>query len=106
MLASIEGDDRGAFYAPEIQRIGAELMLQCGRRDEAEQGFRAAIELARQRGEKSLELRATTGLARLLAGRGQRGDAQRALTGIYGWFSEGFDTADLRAARGLLDELG
>jgi predicted ATPase len=106
VLASIEADDRGAFYAPEIQRIGAELMLQCGRRDDAEQGFRAAIELARQRSEKSLELRATTGWARLLAGRGRRDEARRALRGIYGWFSEGFDTADLRAARALLDELG
>jgi adenylate cyclase len=77
-----------------------------GRLDEAEQRFRAAIELARQRSEKSLELRATTGWARLLAGRGRREEARRALTGIYGWFSEGFDTADLRAARALLDELG
>jgi class 3 adenylate cyclase/tetratricopeptide (TPR) repeat protein len=106
MLASIEGDDRHAFYAPEIHRIGAELRLQSGHRDEAEQGYRAAIGLARQRGEKSLELRAATGLARLLAGRGRRDEARSALTDIYGWFTEGFGTADLRAARGLLDELG
>jgi class 3 adenylate cyclase/tetratricopeptide (TPR) repeat protein len=106
VLATIGGEHRRAFSAPEIVRIGAELMVQSGRCDEAEQGFRAAIELAQQRGEKSLELRAAIGLARLLAGRGQRGEAQRALTGIYGWFAEGFDTADLRASRALLDELG
>jgi len=106
VLASIEGDDRRAFYAPEIHRIGAELARKSGRPESAEQGFQAAIELAQQRGEKSLELRAATGLARLLADAGRREEARRALAGIYGWFTEGFATADLRAARALLEELG
>jgi class 3 adenylate cyclase/tetratricopeptide (TPR) repeat protein len=106
VLESIGNELRRAFSAPEIHRIGAELQLLSARPDEAEPGFRTAIELAQQRGEKSFELRAATGLARLLAARGRREEARRALTGIYSWFTEGFGTADLRAARAVLDELG
>jgi predicted ATPase len=54
---------------------------------------------------KSIELRATTGLARLLRDTGRRADARSMLAEIYGWFTEGFDTADLKEAKLLLDEL-
>ena len=71
----------------------------------AEQCFRTAIEIARRQSAKSVELRATTSLARLLAKQGRRDEARAMLAEIYGWFTEGFDTADLKDAKALLDEL-
>jgi predicted ATPase len=71
----------------------------------AKQSFRTAIELARKRNAKSDELSAVTELARLLAQEGRRDQARKTLTGIYNWFTEGFDTADLKDAKALLDEL-
>ena len=56
-------------------------------------------------GAKAWELRATTSLARLLAKQGRRDEARAMLADIYGWFSEGFDTADLKEAKALLEEL-
>jgi predicted ATPase len=73
---------------------------------EAEQSFRAAIDLAREQKAKWWELRATTSLARLLASQGSRDEAHGMLAEIYGWFTEGFDTADLKDAKALLDQLG
>ena len=64
-----------------------------------------AVEIARKQSAKSWELRATTSLARLVAKQGKRHEARRMLADIYGWFTEGFDTADLKDARALLDEL-
>jgi predicted ATPase len=72
---------------------------------EGEHRLRDAIVLARAREEKAFELRATTTLARLLYGQGRREEAHAALAGVYGWFTEGFDTADLKAAKALLQEL-
>ena len=72
----------------------------------AEAGLRKAIELARGQNSRSLELRATTDLARLLVAGGRRDEALSGLAGIYGGFTEGFDTTDLQSARALLDELG
>jgi class 3 adenylate cyclase/tetratricopeptide (TPR) repeat protein len=71
----------------------------------AEQDFREAIELARSMNAKSLELRATMSLARLLSKQGRRDEARTMLAEIYNWFTEGFDTADLKDAKALLDEL-
>jgi hypothetical protein len=68
--------------------------------------FERAIDLARRRDLKSLELRAATSLARVWREHGRRADARRTLADVYGWFTEGFDTADLRDARTVLDELG
>jgi predicted ATPase len=67
--------------------------------------FRAAIEVARKQHAKWWELRATTSLARLLPSQGHRDEARAMLTEIYHWFTEGFDTADLKDAKALLDEL-
>jgi class 3 adenylate cyclase/tetratricopeptide (TPR) repeat protein len=108
ILFAIPENGRRAFCAPEFRRIEGELLLRQDRPalDEAERCFNDAIGLAHERGEKSLELRAATSLARLLSQRGRRDDARNALAGIYGWFTEGFDTADLKSARALLDELG
>jgi predicted ATPase len=67
--------------------------------------FREAIALAHSMGSRLYERRATTSLARLLAKQGKREEARAMLAEIYGWFTEGFDTADLKDAKTLLDEL-
>ena len=72
---------------------------------EVQNCFQRAIEIARKQSAKSLELRAATIIARLLAKQGRRDEARTMLAEIYGWFTEGFDTADLKDARALLDEL-
>jgi class 3 adenylate cyclase/tetratricopeptide (TPR) repeat protein len=91
----------------EMHRIkGALLLLRDPLKpDDAERCFRTAIKIARRQEAKSWELRATTSLARLLDKRGKRGEARDALAEVYGWFTEGFDTADLKDAKALLDEL-
>jgi predicted ATPase len=73
---------------------------------EAEECFWKAIEIARKQQAKSLELRAAMSLSRLWQRQGKRHDARDLLASIYGWFTEGFDTADLQEAKALLDELG
>ena len=72
---------------------------------EAESCFRRAIEVAQNQGAKLLELRAATSLGEFLRDRGRSVEAQKLLSEIYGWFTEGFDTADLVDAKALLDEL-
>src|SRR5215813_8381817 len=72
---------------------------------EAEACFRKAIEIARVQSAKWRELGATTRLARLLRGTGRRVEARTMLSQIYNWFTEGFDTADLKDAKALLEEL-
>jgi len=72
---------------------------------EAEKSFRTSIEIARRQSAKSLELQATTSLARLLAKQGRRDECRAMLAEIYNWFTEGFDTADLKDAKALLDQL-
>jgi hypothetical protein len=72
----------------------------------AEQCFRTAIEISRRQHARSWELRAATSLARMLARHGRRDEARALLAEIYHWFTEGFDTADLKDAKALLDELG
>ena len=71
----------------------------------AEADFHRALMVARSQNARSLELRATTSLARLLDKQGHRDEARAMLAEIYNWFTEGFDTADLKDAKALLDEL-
>jgi predicted ATPase len=85
--------------------VKGQLLLESVRSFEAETCFRRAIEIAHRQSAKSLELRATMSLSRLLDKQRKRGEARQMLAGIYGWFTEGFDTADLKEAKGLLDEL-
>jgi len=101
----------GEFSETEICRLKGELTLQLhqgprAKLEEAEACFLKAIEIARQQNAKSWQLRSTTSLARLLAQVGRRDEARASLADIYNWFSEGFDTADLKEAKSLLDELG
>jgi len=90
---------------PEMLRLRGELRLKQGQMESAEADFREAIALAQKMGAKTLELQATTSLARLLSKRGERAEARSVLAEIYDWFTEGFDTADLKDAKALLDEL-
>jgi len=90
-----------------LHHVKGELLLVQNPSDgaNAELCFRTAIEIARRQSARSPELRATTSLARLLATQGRRDEARAMLAEIYDWFTEGFDTADLKDARALLDEL-
>ena len=95
------------WNAAELNRLEGELLLASKEPDEsrAEASFRNAIAIARGQGARSLELRAATSLARLLARQGRREEARAVLAPIYDWFTEGFDTADLKEAKGLLNGL-
>ena len=95
------------FYEAEMHRLKGELLLRQDDSNaaEAQSCFQRAIEIARNQSAKSWELRATMSLARLLAKQGHRDEARAMLADIYGWFTEGFDTADLKDAKALLDEL-
>ncbi|MGB9380897.1 adenylate/guanylate cyclase domain-containing protein [Candidatus Binatus sp.] len=96
------------FWEAEINRLRGELLLGQSPSDPAlaRASVEHAIEKARQQGAKSLELRATTSLARMLMSTDRRDEARAMLAGIYNWFTEGFDTADLKDAKALLEELG
>jgi predicted ATPase len=72
---------------------------------EAESCLRRAVDVARRQTARLFELRATMSLARLLGKQRHCGEARAMLAEIYGWFTEGFDTADLKEAKALLDEL-
>ena len=95
------------YWDAELQRLKGVLLLSLSEenRSDAETCFRKAIEIARRQSAKSLELRAAVDLARLLRHQGQIAKALDLLAPIYNWFTEGFDTADLKDAKALLDEL-
>ncbi len=92
----------------ELHRIKGEILLvqDSANTVEAEQQFHTAIEIARRQHARFWELRATTSFARLLKSRGRTDEAGKALADIYNWFTEGFECADLKDAKALLDELG
>ena len=91
----------------EVHRLKGELLLaqRTSNAADAEKCFRTAINIARKQHAKSWELRATTSLARLLAKQRKRDKASTMLAEIYRWFTEGFDTPDLKDAKTLLDQL-
>ena len=82
------------------------VLAQTGDAAQAAPWLRQAIDTARGQQAKSLELRAATSLARLRRDQGRRPEAHDLLAPVYGWFTEGFDTPDLKDAKALLDELG
>ena len=102
--AAVSGE-RG--WNAEIHRLRGELTARLPHPDpaKAEESFRTALAIAREQGTRGYELRAATSLARLWREQGRRGDARDLLAPVYGWFTEGFDTADLKEAKRLLDEL-
>src|SRR5215469_9166448 len=89
----------------EAFRVRGQLRLRKGLTELAESDFGEAIALSQKMSAKLLELRATTSLARLLRDTNRRDEARAMLAEIYNWFTEGFDTADLKDAKALLDEL-
>ena len=95
------------MYESELYRLKGELLALGGGKSSAkvEESFRSAIDIAREQKARSWELRATTSLARLLSKQGKRDEARAMLAEIYNWFTEGFDTADLKDAKALLDQL-
>src|SRR5262249_6968212 len=90
----------------DLHRLDGDLLLAIGGApDEAAARYDRALALAREQGARSLELRAATSLARLLRDQAKRAEPRALLAPIYEWFTEGFDTGDLIAAKALLDEL-
>jgi ATP/maltotriose-dependent transcriptional regulator MalT len=97
--------DTNMVVRPEASRLRGELQIKQWRSEAAEADFREALTLARSMGAKALELRAVMSLVRLLRDTGRRGEARTMLAEIYNWFTAGFDTADSKDAKALLDEL-
>jgi predicted ATPase len=95
------------WWKADLHRLEGELLLirASNNQAEAEACFRRALEVARAQSAKALELRASTSLARLWAEQGRRAEAHDLLASVYGRFTEGFDTADLKDAKALLEEL-
>jgi predicted ATPase len=97
---------RGPSQTPIIQGLEFFNRLQSSDNQvKVEASFHHALDIARTQQAKSLELRAATSLARLWQQQGKRQEAYDLLAPVYGWFTEGFDTADLKDAKALLDEL-
>jgi predicted ATPase len=94
-------------WSAEIHRLCGELTGRLPYPDpaKAEDSFRAALAIAREQGTRGYELRAATSLARLRRDQGRHTEARDLLAPVYDWFTEGFDTPDLKAAKALLDEL-
>jgi predicted ATPase len=89
----------------ELLRLRAELLIATGDQADAEQNYDRALAVARRQSARVFELRASIGLARLWCDQGKGTEARDLLAPIYGWFTEGFDTPDLKEAKALLDEL-
>ncbi len=104
---TVVDDTELRFYEAELHRLKGVLLLEKVNPDmpQAETCFHQAIAIARSQQAKSWELRAATSLARLWQSQGKRQDACDLLAPVYDWFTEGFDTADLQEAQGLLSEL-
>jgi predicted ATPase len=98
---------RERWFEAEIYRVAGEVALKSPERDAAETTgyFERALSVARQQQAKSWELRAAMSMARLWRDQGKRDEARDLLAPVYGWFTEGFDTLDLKEAKALLDEL-
>ena len=96
-----------ACYEAELNRAAGEIALMSPEPDaaKAEAYFERALAVARQQQAKSWELRAAMSMARLWRDQGKREEARELLAPVYGWFTEGFDTLDLKEAKALLDEL-
>jgi predicted ATPase len=92
-------------YEAEMHRIQGELFRSMKKVPAAEASFREAITVARRQSAKLFELRSAMSMARLWCDQGKRDETRELLAPIYGWFTEGFDTLDLKGAKLLLDEL-
>ena len=102
---ALQSNPQEVVQRPEMLRVRGELRHKLGDLKDAETDLREAIGRLQKMGAKFWELRATTSLARLLRDTNRRAEARTILTEIYTWFTEGFDTTDLKDAKALLDEL-
>ena len=105
LAKAVASGERG--YNAEIHRLCGELTGRLPHPDpaKAEDSLRTALAIAREQGTRGYELRAATSLARLWFKQDRRAEARDLLAPVYGWFTEGFDTADPKEAERLLDEL-
>ena len=105
-IATVE-TTKEKWWEAEVHRVAGEIALKSPEHDaaKAEMYFERALAVARQQQAKSWELRASMSLARLWRDRGKSQQARELLAPVYGWFTEGFDTRDLKEAKALLDEL-
>jgi predicted ATPase len=94
------------WFEAELYRHKGELLLWQGHGDAVEEHYRKALSIAQEQEAKLWKLRAAASLARLRRDQGRRAEARDLLAPVYGWFTEGFDTPDLKEAQALLDELG
>jgi predicted ATPase len=93
------------FWDAELHRLTGTVLLAENKRDEGQASLQQAIRVAQAQQAKSLELRAARDLARLWGEQGRRAEARDLVDSVYGWFTEGFDTADLKEAKALIGEL-
>jgi predicted ATPase len=93
------------FWDAELHRLTGTVLLAANRLDEGQASLQQALRISQAQQAKSLELRAARDLARLWGEQGRRAEAHNLLAPVYGWFTEGFDTADLKDARTVLEEL-
>jgi len=93
------------WWEPELCRLRGELLRLCQEEGDSEGWFQRSLDVSRHQGAKSLELRAAMSMARLWRDQGKRDEARDLLAPVYGWFTEGFDTLDLKEAKALLDEV-
>jgi predicted ATPase len=105
LIAAAIDDSGDRWVAPELHRIKGELYRSAGYSELAEQCLKDALESARMQKARLLELRASMTLARLWRDQGKVSEARELLAPVYGWFTEGFDTRDLKEAKALLEEL-
>ena len=101
----IAGSSGQHLWDAELHRLTGTVLLAENKLDEGHASLQQAIRTAQTQQAKSLELRAATSLARLWGEQGRRAEARDLLAPVYGWFTEGFDTPDLKEAKALLDEL-
>jgi predicted ATPase len=93
------------WFAAELNRHKGQLLLRQGHSEAAEELYRKALSIGQEQGAKLWELRAAASLARLRRDQDRRAEARDLLAPVYGWFTAGFDTQDLKGAKALLDEL-
>jgi len=93
------------WHLAEVLRLKVWMLQQQGKLDAAEENYLASLDWARKQQAKSWELRTATSLAKLWQSQGKRKEAYDLLAPIYGWFTEGFDTKDLKEAKALLSQL-
>jgi predicted ATPase len=93
------------WLAADLNRHKGQLLLRQGHSEAAEELYRKSLSIAQEQQARLWELRAAVNLARLGRDQGRRAEARDLLAPVYGWFTEGFDTPDLKEAKALLDQL-